>query len=266
MKSTSYMSNKMQNSISFLTFNITFSIMHQDDLQTFAKYYDQIYLKRNDYKKESETIVKIIKQFQKRIPKTLLDVGCGTGEHLKYLSKSFRCKGIDINKEMIKTAKAKVADAEFEVADMIDFRLDEKFDVITCLFSSIGYVRNFRNLVKTFRNFHDHLSDNGLTLVEPWVFRKDFRRGSVSVDTHEDEEVKLVRMGTSTLARSQWLVYFHYLIGTEGEIKHLRETHKMLLADYEDYVKAFTLAGYDKIKFLGENGWTRARGLFVALK
>jgi hypothetical protein len=40
----------------------------------------------------------------------------------------------------------------------------------------------------------------------------------------------------------------------------------MILADYEDYVKAFSMAGYSEIKFLGENEWTRSRGLFVATK
>jgi predicted TPR repeat methyltransferase len=114
--------------------------MGRSNLEVFAKYYDQIYLKRKDYESESKVVERIIRQFEQKPSKTLLDVGCGTGEHLRYLSQSFQCKGIDISTEMIKTAKAKVGDAEFEIADMIDFNLGEEFDVITCLFSSIGYV------------------------------------------------------------------------------------------------------------------------------
>jgi len=240
--------------------------MVEDDLRIFGKYYDEIYLRRKDYKSESEVIKSIIKQFEKKPSKTLLDVGCGSGEHVKYLSRNFRCKGIDINKEMIETAKTKVADAEFEMANMIEFNLNEKFDVITCLFSSIGYVQNFENLVRTFRNFHSHLDNDGLTIVEPWVFKKDFQKGKVAIDTYEDDRIKLVRMATSKLTRSQWLVYMHYLIETGGEIKYVRESHKMLASDCEDYVKAFNLAGYGKIRFLKENLWTGSRGLFVAMK
>lgn len=240
--------------------------MVKSNLRVFARYYDQIYLKRKDYESESKVIKHIIKQFEKKSSKTLLDVGCGTGEHLKYLSQSFRCNGIDINEEMIETAKAKVADAEFKVADMIDFRLEEKFDVITCLFSSIGYVQTFENLVGTLKNFLNHLNNEGLTLVEPWVFKKDFRKGKIAIDTYENDKMRLVRMGTSKLTRSQWLVYFHYLIGTDGEIKHVCEVQKMIAADYEDYVKAFNLAGYSEIRFLKEDQWTRSRGLFVAMK
>lgn len=187
-------------------------------------------------------------------------------EHLKYLSQNFRCTGLDISKDMINTARAKVPNARFEVADMIDFRLQDRFDVITCLFSSIGYVQNFGNLVRTLRNFYDHLTNDGLALVEPWVFKKDFGKGNVAIDTYEDEKIKLARMGTSKLTESRWLVHFHYLTGINGEIKHTKEIHKMIAVDYEDYVKGFNLAGYNEINFLEENEWTRTRGLFVAIK
>jgi len=240
--------------------------MGRSNLQIFARYYDQIYLKRKDYESESKVVQRIIRQFEQKPSKTLLDVGCGTGEHLKYLSQSFQCKGIDISTEMIKTARAKVADAEFETADMIDFNLDEKFDVITCLFSSIGYVRTFKNLARTLTNFIHHLNTGGLTLVVPWVFKKDFQEGIVSIDTYEADRTTLVRMGTSKLTRSQWLVYFHYLIGTDGEIKHAREVHRMLAANHDDYIRAFNLAGYSNARFLKEDQWTTRRGLFVALK
>jgi len=141
--------------------------MRRSNPEIFARYYDQIYLKRKDYESESKVVERIIRQFEKKPSKTLLDVGCGTGEHLKYLSQSFQCKGIDLSTEMIKTARAKVADAEFETADMIDFNLDEKFDVIMCLFSSIGYVQTFKNLVRTLTNFLNHLNNEGLTLIVP---------------------------------------------------------------------------------------------------
>jgi SAM-dependent methyltransferase len=239
--------------------------MAGDDFRIFAEYYDQIYLKWKDYKGESEVIKKVINELGKS-SRTLLDVGCGTGEHLRYLSRDFKCKGIDINKGMIDIAKTKVKDAKFEVKDMIDFKLKEKFDVVTCLFSSIGYVRHFRNLAKTLKNFNKHLNKNGLAIVESWVFKKDFRKGNYRIDTYEDERIKLARMGTSRLTASQWLVNFHYLIGTEGEIKHVKETHRMLAADYEDYVKAFDLAGFSDIRFLDKDLWTQCRGLFVAVK
>jgi SAM-dependent methyltransferase len=240
--------------------------MRGNEFHTFARFYDHIYLKRNDYENDSKLVRDIIRQFEGKPSKTLLDVGCGTGEHFKYLSESYDCAGLDISREMIKAAKLKVPNATFKIADMINFRLREKFDVIICLFSSIGYVQSFKNLVTTFDNFHKHLSEEGLVLVEPWVFKKDARVGTISIDTYDAENAKVLRMGTSRLTKSRWLVHFHYLTGINGRIKYEKETHKMILADYEDYVKAFNLSGYSQIKFLGENEWTRSRGLFVAMK
>jgi len=247
-------------------FNAVFYNMHENELDTFAKYYDQIYLKKNDYSKDSKVVQGIIRRFEKKNSKTLLDVGCGTGEHLKYLSKSYDCTGLDISTEMIKIAKSKVPNAEFTIADMKNFRLKRKFDVIICLFSAIGYVQSFKNLVTTLGNFHKHLSEGGLVLVEPWVFKSDAHTGTISIDTYDTENAKVLRMATSRLTKTRWLVHFHYLTGINGRIKYTREKHKMILADYEDYVKAYNLVGYSQTRFLRENEWTRSRGLFVAMK
>lgn len=239
--------------------------MKENSFGIYARYYDQIYLKRKDYQKEAKIVKGVIKQFEKQQSKTLLDVGCGTGEHLKYLSPDFQCTGIDINKDMIKTAKSKVPDAAFKVANMMNFRLREKFDVIICLFCSIGYVETFNNLVKTLENFYKHLNDEGLVIVEPWIFKKDFRR-KISLDTYEGEEVKLARMATSEIAGSRWLIFMHYLIGEIGEMRYVKEVHKMLALDYQDYVMAFELTQFEHMKFLKEDLWDGCRGLFVATK
>lgn len=240
--------------------------MKENDFRIFAKYYDQIYLKRKDYQKEAKTVKEIIKQFEKRPSRTLLDVGCGTGEHLKYLSSDFQCRGIDLNTDMIEIAKKKVPNAKFKVANMVNFKLEEKFDVITCLFSSIGYVQNFNNLVKTLENFYEHLSDEGLVVVEPWIFKKDFKKGYIGLDTYEDEKVKLARMATSKIVGSKWLVSMHYLIGEKGQIRHVEELHEMLALDYTDYIKAFESTLLKDIEFLKENLWDGCRGLFIATK
>jgi len=240
--------------------------MKGNGLRSYARYYDRIYLKMKDYQKEAEAVKGVIRQFRKRRSKTLLDVGCGTGEHLKYLSSDFQCTGIDVNRNMIEIAKDKVPNVKFKVANMIDFRLGEKFDVVICLFSSIGYVQTFDNLVKTLENFYRHLNEKGLVMVEPWIFKKDFKKGYIGLDSYEDEKVKLVRMATSRIVGSEWLIFMHYLIGEKGEIRYVRELHKMLALEYESYIKAFGSSELENVKFLKENLWDGCRGLFIATK
>lgn len=238
--------------------------MKRDFFRIYAKYYDQIYLKRKDYKKEAEVVRGVIRQFEEKRSKNLLDVDCGTGEHLKHLSSQFKCVGMDVNRSMISIAKKKVPNAKFKVADMVKFNLKQKFDVITCLFSAIGYVETFNNMVKTLENFHKHLSEKGLVIVEPWIFRKDFKEGYVALDTYENEKVKFARMATSKILRSKWIIFMHYLIAEKEEIKYFKELHKMLAVEYEEYIKAFDLAGFKNVRFLEENLWDGSRGLFIA--
>jgi len=240
--------------------------MKEYGFRSYAKYYDLIYLKMKDYEKEAKIVKGIIRQLEKKKSKALLDIGCGTGEHLKHLSSDFKCTGMDINRIMLKTARHKVPNAKYKVGNMINFRLKERFNVIICLFSAIGHVQDFHNLVKTLENFYRHLHDKGLVIVEPWIFKKDFIKGYIGLDTYEDEKVKFVRMATSKIVGSKWIVFMHYLVGEKGKISYSREVHKMLALNYADYVKAFREAGFKETQYLTENLWENCRGLFVTTK
>ena len=78
-------------------------------------YYDQISQGYEELHKEEQLKkVELIKKHLKLNKENkLLDVGCGTGEHLKYLSLGFRCTGLDINRRMIELARSKVPEAKF---------------------------------------------------------------------------------------------------------------------------------------------------------
>ena len=121
-----------------------------------AKYYDAIYARKN-YEDEIAIINKMITKYKKSKGKDLLEVGCGTGHHIQYFRKRFSCTGIDINQGMLTVAKKKFKDITFKEADMINFNLNRKFDIITCLFSSICYVKTYANLHKTINNFAKHM-------------------------------------------------------------------------------------------------------------
>jgi SAM-dependent methyltransferase len=239
--------------------------MKEENLQVFADYYDLIYLSMKDYEKEAEIIRQIIRNFELKRSMTLLDVGCGTGEHLKYLSSHFTCVGLDINRRMIEEAEKKTEGVRFRVADMVDFNLGEKFDVIICLFSSIGYVESCENLERTLRSFSRHLNDKGVLIVEPWIFKEEFRKNYVSLESREVQDVKLVRMATSKIEDTRWKVTMHYLIGREGVITYSKEIHAMLALSQPEYVQAFEHAGY-KVKYVTDELWDNCRGLFIAIK
>ena len=104
-----------------------------------AEYYDLIY-SRKKYIQEADKLVKLISKYKKSDGNQLLEIACGTGHHLKCFESKFFCTGLDINERMLRVARKRVPEAVLHKADMVNFKLRKKFDVITCLFSSIGYV------------------------------------------------------------------------------------------------------------------------------
>ncbi len=66
---------------------------------------------------------------------------------------------MDSSKEMLKVARKNVDAVTFLQGNMIKFDLKKTYDIITCLFSSIGYVKTYKNLRKTLSNFFNHLKD-----------------------------------------------------------------------------------------------------------
>lgn len=68
--------------------------------------YDLIYSFK-DYEKESNEITEIIKKVRPDCKK-ILDIGCGTSEHHKYLNKHFVTDGIDLNEKFIEISKQKI--------------------------------------------------------------------------------------------------------------------------------------------------------------
>lgn len=209
-----------------------------------ADLYDLVYSFK-DYKKESETIKTAIKS-KRPDCKTILDVGCGTAEHHKYLTDEFIIDGLDLNEDFIKLAKVKNPTGSYHISDMTDFHLNKKFDVIICLFSSIGYVKTFENLLSTLHCFKQHLNPEGLVIVEPWFTPDQWYVGKLHMLTHEKDDIKICRMNKSEAVGNLSIINFHYLLGTpENGVRHFEERHELAMFTKDEMKKAFEENGFE---------------------
>lgn len=211
-----------------------------------AYLYDLVYSFK-DYKKESETIKNAIKS-KKPDCQTILDVGCGTAEHHKYLSDDFVIDGLDLNEDFIKLAKIKNPNGSYHNSDMADFSLNKKYDVISCLFSSIGYVKTFDKLLSTLKCFKQHLNPDGLVIVEPWFTPDQWYVGKVHLLTHEKDDIKICRMNRSEAIGNLSIINFHYLLGTtENGVRHFEERHELAMFTKDEMKKAFEENNFEVI-------------------
>lgn len=229
-----------------------------------APYYDAIYSAQGkDYQKEAEYLVESLRAAGVGKRATLLDVACGTGSHLFYLRKYFTVEGIDISLDFIRIARSKVPKARFHVGDMRTFRTGIEYDIVCCLFSSIGYVETTKALETAIRNMARHVRSGGILLVEPWFPPGKLVDGSVSMAIVDQEKLKVVRMNTLKLEGNVSRFDFHYLVGASSGTTHFIEKHRLGLFTKEEMTGALERCGlsvsYD------EKGPT-GRGLYLARK
>ena len=107
--------------------------------------------------------------------RSLLDVACGTGKHLEHLGDEFDCEGLDLNPEFVKLAQQRTG-VRVHSASMDAFDIEERFDAVVCLFSSIGYTSDLPGAIGSMAR---HLNPDGVLIIEPWL-RPDQSVGNVS--------------------------------------------------------------------------------------
>jgi ubiquinone/menaquinone biosynthesis C-methylase UbiE len=222
--------------------------------------YDAIY-KFKDYEAESARIIELVEQHAPGA-RTLLDVACGTGEHARFLSRRFEVDGLDISEEYLEAARRKHPAGNFTVGNMTKFDLGRGYDVVTCLFSAIGHVKDAAETVSALKCFQRHLNLAGVAIVEPWIEPQMWKPGGqVHVHTGTAGDRTVVRMSNSGRDGANSTLEFHYLIGDPGRIEHHVEHHVMPLFTRAEMTRMFESAGFD-VSY-DERG-LMDRGLYIA--
>ena len=99
-----------------------------------------------------------------------LDVACGTGRHLELLRATFPdLAGVDLEPGLLEVARTRLPGVSLTRADMRTFELGRTFDAVTCLFSSVGYLRDPDELAQAISRMAHHLSPGGVLVVDGWV-------------------------------------------------------------------------------------------------
>jgi SAM-dependent methyltransferase len=224
-----------------------------------ARYYDAIYSFK-DYAAETGTIIRIIEREKRSTGNRLLDVACGTGLHMELLGEAFDVEGIDLDSEMLAYARQRLPDKVFQNGDMTAFDLGRTFDVVTCLFSSIGYAKTIDKLHSAIGCMARHLVPGGVLIVEPWFTPDLWKPGAPHGKFIDEPDLKIARINTSFVDGRLSYFDMHYLIGTPEGTEHFVERHELGLFTVEEMKEAFEqsdlLVTYDPDGLMG-------RGLYV---
>ncbi|MEO7520677.1 MAG: class I SAM-dependent methyltransferase [Gemmatimonas sp.] len=224
--------------------------------------YDAIYGTFKDYVAESAAIASMVRAAHPRA-RTILDVGCGTGEHAKQLREShgFNVDGLDKDAGMLAVARRKLPAARFHETDMAAFELGRRYDVVMCLFSSIGYLRTLPRVSDALRCFREHMVDDGVIIVEPWFAPGALRVGNGTVNHAEAGGVHVERRSHIEVTGALSILTFDYRIEDASGVRNVREVHELCLFTPGEMLACFREAGlkaaYDPVGLSN-------RGMYVA--
>ena len=227
-----------------------------------ARAYDIIYEDILDY----DTLVGDIAERLARLApdaRTLLEVGCGTGLWLQRVADRYEVVGVDISADMLAVARERLPGVELVCADMRDMDLGRRFDVVACMFSSIGYMETAADLAAAYAAFARHLGPGGVLIVEPWFTPEAWRTdGHLAVGTYRGDGGVVTRMNRSEVEGSVSIMDMHHLAAFDDEpVVHFVERHRMGLFTVAEHLAALREAGLEAEH---DPGGPLGRGLYVA--
>ena len=114
--------------------------------------------------------------------KTSLDLACGTGVLCRILQQAgLQAWGMDFSPGMIEIAREAGEGVHYDVADMITYRPDRQFDLVTCTGDALNHILEKENVAQIFENVYaclapggyfifDILNEKEVPMEEPIVF------------------------------------------------------------------------------------------------
>jgi len=160
----------------------------------YADSYDLFYADKN-YEAECDMIEEVFKKYGDGPIKSILDLGCGTGNHAISLAKrGYEVTGIDISPDMLKIARKKVFNLQpstfnfqpiFLEGDIRSLDLGKKFDAVLMMFAVLGYQTTNKDVFAALHTVRRHLNPGGLFICDVWY-------GPAVLTIRPSERVKVI--------------------------------------------------------------------------
>lgn len=183
----------------------------------------------------------------------LLDLGCGTGEHLAQLSRfGITTTGIDNSQEMVRLAQDRFPDrVRFIHEDMRTIDFYEEFELVISLYGTFDYLLTDEDINKTLWNCYRALKPGGRGIFEIWnaypieqIKSKDL--SLVSTSSYGDATIRRERGFKLIPSQNGKLVEvnFSYLITDSSGKQQLDDRHIMRVFDLDEISGFFNENGF----------------------
>jgi len=201
--------------------------------ETYANEYDKLYGDK-DYQAECDLIEQTFHRFAKGEVRSIIDFGCGTGNHSILLAhRGYRVTGLDLSAEMLRIARRKAAEANVDLTwvegDIRNAQVPGSFDAGLFMFSVLGYLLPNEHVMAALANARRHIRTGGLLVFDVW-----YGPAVLSIGPSDRAKVvptsggRLIRIVTPHLNVRQHICEVHYhlwLLNGDRVVAESEEMH-----------------------------------------
>lgn len=219
----------------------------------YAAAYDALY-EEKDYEAECDLVERVFAQYGEGRFRSILDLGCGTGNHAIPLARrGYEVVGVDRAEAMLERAREKTgAGASFVLGDIREVRLGREFDAALILFAVLGYQHADDDVLAALRTAREHLRPGGLLLFDVWfgpaVLREKPERRERTV---ESDSGRIVRSSEGRLDEKRHVVAVDFRVQRfEGDdlVAETEERHEMRYFGADELESFLTASGLKLVR------------------
>jgi len=229
-------------------------------------YYAEIYDTLNagkDYEKEAEFVAELLREVAPGA-RTLVNFGCGTGQHDLLLAKrGFETLGVELSQHMLEQARARGLESNlpegqvrFTQGDFRSFDAGRSFDAVVSLFHVMSYQTGEADVAAAFATLSAHMTGRSVALFDLWHGPAvEHVLPETRVRRAENENLKILRIAEPQHDGSAHVVTVKFTFFVEnkktGAISSFEELHPMRYFFPEEIREHIKAAGL-KLRETGE--------------
>jgi SAM-dependent methyltransferase len=220
----------------------------------YANQYDSLY-KEKDYSAECDLVEQAFGRFSDTRPKTILDIGCGTGTHLIELAKrGYDCAGVDLAPAMLAHAAKKAASEalahtpKWIEGDARTFDAAGPYDSAIMMFAVVSYLTGNEDVISGLKNIRRHLKPGALFICDFWY-------GPAVLSVRPNERVRVletpngrtIRAAATTVdsfAQTADVAFRLWTVEGDRFVGETQETHKMRYFFPQEFKILLELSGF----------------------
>lgn len=243
--------------------------------QGFAYIYDQL-MKDAPYDKWVSFIMESILTYN-RHAKSILDVGCGTGEiAIRLAIQQLNVTGVDLSEDMLAVAQSKLDEKKVNVLflqqDMRELTgFSNPFDIVTICCDSLNYLESIEDVQATFHAVYHQLKDQGLLIFDVHSIYKIHTIFAGTTFADQDDDISFI--WNSYLADEPNSVEhdMSFFVRRDELYERYDELHYQRTFTIDEYTLCLESASFEVIKVcsdfnFGENPTSTTERLFFIAK